>query len=125
MIDIILETTQESLIAIICTHRSDTSAITHFLEAMGVSFGNNMSTTHNQDNDKAIFGDLDIVALNEEILKACGKAWPSLEPFQQIDMDYLCDRGYFTRAVELLQEKLSIYKIYGLRDPQVSKLIYF
>ena len=56
------------LIVILGMHRSGTSAITRGLQVMGVSLGNNLMPPMEDVNAKGFWEDIDLVALNVEIL---------------------------------------------------------
>ena len=102
----------KQLIVVVGMHRSGTSVVTHALEAMGVKLGNKLMPPSKDNNETGFFEDLEIVTFNEEILNVCGKSWLSIEPIKQVDVDYLCDRGYLLRAVELLHNKLETNKCF-------------
>src|SRR5579883_1495566 len=116
---------ERQLVVVVGMHRSGTSVITRSLQSMGVKLGDRLMPGAAGINDKGFYEDLDIVVLNEEILSACGKSWYSVEPIQPIDVDYLCDRGYLLRAIELIRSKLAANEIFGFKDPRTAKLMPF
>ena len=77
----------QKLVIVLSMHRSGTSALTRGLTTMGVMLGDRLMAAHPNINDKGFFEDIDFVALNEEILKACGRKWFSLEPLQPLDVE--------------------------------------
>jgi hypothetical protein len=51
--------------------------------------------------------------------------WHFLTPIQSSDVDMLYSSGYLERAVELLKEKTAGVKVFGFKDPRVTKLLPF
>ena len=106
-------------------HRSGTSAITRALTTMGVELGDTLMAPIQSVNDKGFFEDIDFMSLNEELLRACGRTWFSLEPIQPSEADFLCNCGYLQKALQLLSEKVSSHQFFGLKDPRMAKLLPF
>jgi glycosyltransferase involved in cell wall biosynthesis len=116
---------KQQLIVVLGMHRSGTSIVTRGLEVVGVRLGDKLMPPVAGVNDKGFFEDLDIYALNEELLNVLGKHWYSIESVNSIDIDALCDRGYILRAIELLRGRLAKNEVFGFKDPRATKLLPF
>jgi hypothetical protein len=116
--------TQQNLIVVLGMHRSGTSAISRGLQVIGVELGNRLLPPA-ADNAKGFWEDLDIVAFNDELLKACDCSWHSIDAIQKADVESLCDNGYLIKAIELLRNKLSGHARFGFKDPRTAKLMPF
>ena len=64
-------------------HRSGTSAITRGLQVMGVELGDNLMPALKGDNDKGYWEDIDLNALNIEMLSAIGSRWDCVSPINR------------------------------------------
>ncbi|MFM0308870.1 hypothetical protein P0D71_13905 [Paraburkholderia sp. RL17-383-BIF-A] len=64
------EARDTTLVVVLGMHRSGTSAITRAMETMGADFGSRLMPAVAGVNDKGFFEDLDIVAINMEIMAA-------------------------------------------------------
>lgn len=107
-------------------HRSGTSAITRGLQVLGVSLGDNLMPAAENNNEKGFFEDLDIHALNTQLLSALGLTWDQVCPIR-IDNNAqvaLLDT-YAQQAIELLSVKMSSSTIFAFKDPQTSLLLPF
>ena len=115
----------QKLVVVLGMHRSGTSAITHALTTMGVELGDTLLIPMQSVNEKGFFEDIDFTSLNEELLRACGRTWFSLEPLQSSDAELLCNSGYLQKAIQLLRKKVSTHQFFGLKDPRTAKLLPF
>lgn len=62
-------------ILLICgMHRSGTSLVTKCFEIFGYGLGDTLMEP-NEDNPKGFFEDLDVVQINDELLRANGSYW--------------------------------------------------
>lgn len=113
------------LVIVLGMHRSGTSAIARGLQTMGVALGDHLEPPAEGINEKGYWEDIDFVALNAEMLEISGRSWHSLDPIQTIDVDSLCDRGYLSRATDLLHSKISGLDYFGLKDPRTAVLLPF
>ncbi|MGZ3624661.1 MAG: sulfotransferase family protein, partial [Ktedonobacteraceae bacterium] len=120
-----MEMKNNKLIVVLGMHRSGTSAITRGLQVMGVELGDHLMPPIEGDNDKGFWEDVDINALNIEILRAINSDWCYLAAIDLGDLEILRKQGYFLRAAELLRQKASIAPIYGFKDPRMAKLLPF
>jgi O-antigen biosynthesis protein len=113
------------IIVVLGMHRSGTSVIARGLQVMGVELGNKLMPPFEENNSKGFWEDLDINALNNEMLHSLKSDWHFLTPIQPSDVDTLCKNGYLLRAIELLREKTAGARVFGFKDPRVAKLLPF
>jgi GT2 family glycosyltransferase len=113
------------LIVVLGMHRSGTSAITRGLQVMGVTLGDRMMPPVEGNNGRGFWEDIDLNALNAEMLNAIDSDWCHLAAIDSIDIEILHKQGYFLRAVELLRQKVNNVPIFGFKDPRVAKLLPF
>jgi lipopolysaccharide biosynthesis protein len=114
-----------SLIIVLGMHRSGTSAITRGLQALGANLGDTLMPPVPGDNDKGFWEDIDINALNIEMLKTVGGDWFSLTLVGMPDIELLRSEGFLLRATELLREKMNASAVFAFKDPRVAKLLPF
>ncbi|MDR8732328.1 sulfotransferase family protein [Burkholderia pseudomultivorans] len=115
---------EATLVVVLGMHRSGTSVVTRAMETMGAVFGDNLMPAVPGVNDKGFFEDLDIYAINQEILSLAGADWHSLA---LIDLDRIDEASLLTireRAIRLLEKKCE-NKIFALKDPRISRLFPF
>ena len=116
---------KKRLIVVLGMHRSGTSAITRGLQVLGVGLGDRLMPPVEGNNDKGFFEDIDLNALNVEILQALGSDWHYLSPLEASDVTELRNKRYFFRAVQLLRQKVGDIPTFGFKDPRVAKLLPF
>lgn len=66
---------EQRLIVVLGMHRSGTSAITRALKVMGVELGDRMMPPVEGNNDKGFWEDIDLNALNIQMLDAIHHEW--------------------------------------------------
>jgi O-antigen biosynthesis protein len=115
---------KKRIIVVLGMHRSGTSAVTRGLKVMGVELGNRLMLP-TRFNPKGYWEDMDICRLNDEMLAAIGSDWFHVTALGKDDVEVLCKKGYFLRAVELLRQKVGSTSVFGLKDPRVAKLLPF
>jgi GT2 family glycosyltransferase len=120
-----MEMKNNKLIVVLGMHRSGTSAITRGLQVMGVRLGNRLIPPMEGNNPKGFFEDIDLNALNIEMLSAIYSDWCHLAAIDSIDVEILRKQGYFLFAIELLKQKVSAAPVFGFKDPRVAKLLPF
>ena len=113
------------LIVVLGMHRSGTSAVTRALQVMNVELGDKLMPAADGDNPKGFFEDTDIYKLNVEMLQALRIDWYSLAPIGEHDVETLRSRGFFLRAVELLNSKCANSPVFAFKDPRIAKLLPF
>lgn len=115
----------KKLIVVLGMHRSGTSVITRALEVMGVYLGNRLLPPMKDVNEKGFWEDIDINALNIEMLETLHLTWHHLVPITMQDIEILRTKGFVTRAVELLHQKIENVPVFAFKDPSVAKLLPF
>lgn len=78
------ETRSTTLVVVLGTHRSGTSTSTRAMETLGADFGSRLMPAVVGVNDKGFFEDIDINAINIEVIAAAGMDWHAMVP---IDLD--------------------------------------
>lgn len=93
---------------------------------MGVELGNRLLPAMGGVNEKGFWEDSDLVALNNEILRELNADWHHLTQFDVQCMPILREKGYFSRAMDLLNHKIGDQShIFGFKDPRIAKLLPF
>ena len=115
----------KKIIVVLGMHRSGTSVITRGLQVMGVVLGDRMMPAAEGNNDKGFWEDIDLNALNIEMLNAIGSDWYHVTAITSVDIDLLRKQGYYLRAAELLRQKIGSASVFGLKDPRIAKLLPF
>ncbi|SMP50654.1 hypothetical protein SAMN06295888_106137 [Desulfonatronum zhilinae] len=113
------------LIVVLGMHRSGTSVVTRGLRALGVELGEDLMPGVAGDNDKGYFEDLDVNALNIDLLDHFGRSWDAL---RFSDLGRIADSApaaFRDRAAEILRKKFEQFDVFGLKDPRISILLPF
>lgn len=105
--------------------RSGTSAITRALTVLGVELGENLMPPKVGVNDKGFWEDQDIYSLNLEIFKELEHDWHNLTPVPLGSMDEAGLADLKLRAAEILRCKLRGASVFGMKDPQMTRLLPF
>ena len=116
---------KKTVIVVLGMHRSGTSAITRSLSVLGVSLGDNLMRPILNNNDKGFFEDIDINALNIEMLNVIGSDWNLLSPIELHHFQLLKEKGYQRKAQKLLAQKIENHQLFAFKDPRVAKLMPF
>ena len=106
-------------------HRSGTSALARALPVVGVELGDQLMPAVTGDNDKGFWEDLDINALNIEVLAMLDADWDTagLMPAPTLESEELAPLR--VRASELLKAKMALYGAFGIKDPRMARLLNF
>lgn len=116
---------QKKIITVIGPGRSGTSAIARGLMVFGVDLGDNLMPPKYGVNDKGFWEDQDFYELNNDIFKSLNHDWHRLTP---VDLTVLSKDKFHElklRAVELLREKTKSTNLFGVKDPQLTRLLPF
>lgn len=117
---------KKRLIVVLGMHRSGTSAVTRALQVLGVTLGDNLLPPVANNNDTGFWEDVDLYELNVEMLGALGIDWHNIASIEFSDVEALRKKGYFLKAAELLQQKVSNASFaFGFKDPRTAKLLPF
>jgi len=113
------------LIVVLGMHRSGTSAITRGLKSLGVGLGDHLMPAIPNDNDKGFWEDVELTALNENVLAAVGCTWHSLRLIKPNELTGRQLAPLRLRASKLLEEKLGGNRTFGFKDPRLCRLLPF
>ena len=113
------------LVVVLGMHRSGTSAVTRGLRVLGVTLGERMMPALDGNNAKGFWEDIDLNALNIELMRALGHDWSDLAAISRRDVETLKATGYLDRAADLLRAKTTGVEVFGFKDPRVGKLLPF
>ncbi len=116
---------QKQLFVVLGMHRCGTSAMTRGLQVLGVELGDRLMQIDEGNNDKGFWEDVDINALNVEMLSELHNDWHHLSLINKDDWNLLKQKAYFDRALELLRQKTLHTDFFGFKDPRMSKLLPF
>lgn len=111
------------LVVVLGMHRSGTSAAARALQALGIDLGDRLEPPDAAVNAKGYFEDMDLVALDDEMLAAVDRDWASLVATTADDVERLRRLGYIERAAALLRTKLRADRTFGCKDPRMAKLL--
>ena len=117
---VLFPTLPKQLVVILGMHRSGTSLITKSIELFGFSLGENLMEA-SEDNPTGFWEDLDLVALNDQILASNQATWDS--PLDTTERDF--SEHFHERAKSLLQSKLDFTDRLVLKDPRLCLLLPF
>jgi glycosyltransferase involved in cell wall biosynthesis len=116
---------QKKIIVVIGPGRSGTSAVTRGLKVLGVDLGDNLMAPKAGVNDKGFWEDQDIYALNNEIYKEIKHDWHNLVPVDFAAISLVSLAPLKLRAIEILRGKLKSTDLFGMKDPQITRLLPF
>ena len=117
-----METTNSKLIVVLGMHRSGTSAITRGLQVLGVYLGDHLMPPIANNNETGFWEDIDLNALNMELLSALGSDWHHLAQIKPHNVEALCKKEFFPRAVELLCQKVGSHPLFAFKDRTATLL---
>lgn len=92
---------------------------------MGVQLGDHLMPPFEGNNPKGFWEDIDINALNIEMMSAVHSDWHYLTPLRDRDVEALLNAGFSQRAEELLRNKVGASPLFGIKDPRIAKLLPF
>ncbi len=116
---------KKSIVVVLGMHRSGTSAITRGLQVLGVDLGERLMLPAEGNNEKGFFEDIDVNAINVELLNALGQDWHTLSLIPADEMLHEKYAGLRLRAIELLRSRLRDTDCFGLKDPRLCRLLPF
>lgn len=112
----------KKLVLVVGSGRSGTSAITRALQVLGVDLGDTLMPANPEFNRKGYFEDLEVFDFNNRLFEKIGSVWHDLNP---VDLPCLARRELQDRCIDLLTRKLDKKEVFGLKDPQISRIIPF
>ena len=113
---------QQELLLICGMHRSGTSLVTKCFECFGYGLGETLMAP-NSDNPKGFFEDLDIVSLNDNLLRDNGSYWDAPVFVGQGPLSW--DETHLDAGVKLLTAKLAQEPKLAIKDPRLCLLLPF
>ncbi len=115
---------ERKLFVVLGIHRSGTSALTRGLQTFGISLGEDL-LPENFFNPKGHWEDVSFHDFNITLLEALGDRYPRILPIDEEEVTFLCARGFFEQAVDLLANKAKETPLLGLKNPRSSLLLPF
>jgi hypothetical protein len=113
------------VVAVLGMHRSGTSAIARALSLLGVELGSKLHPP-GFDNPKGFWEDSEVLAINEDLLKAINSSYDQLDlAWDGVSGDQDAINDLRIRATTLLGERLTAHAIWGFKDPRTCRLIRF
>jgi hypothetical protein len=106
-------------------HRSGTSALTRALPVVGVELGDRLRPAFAGNNDTGFWEDLDINAVNIEILGALGGDWDTPGPSSAAWLERQELAPLREHAAQLLSSKAASGELFGIKDPRLARLLAF
>ncbi|MBT5008214.1 MAG: hypothetical protein HOM95_16140, partial [Halieaceae bacterium] len=113
---------QQELLLICGMHRSGTSLVTKCFECFGYGLGETLMAP-SSDNPKGFFEDLDIVNLNDNLLRDNGSYWDAPVFVGQGPLSW--DATHLDVGVKLLTAKLAREPRLAIKDPRLCLLLPF
>src|SRR4030065_2921311 len=99
-------TGEKSIVVVLGMHRSGTSAITRALQVLGIDLGERLMLPAAGNNEKGFFEDIDVNAINIEMLGALGQDWHTLSLIPADELLHEKYAGLRLRAIGLLRSRL-------------------
>lgn len=112
----------KKLVLVVGSGRSGTSAITRALQVLGIDLGDTLMPANPEFNRKGYFEDLEVFDFNNRLFEKIGSVWHDLSP---VDLHRLTGCEQEARCIDLLTRKLDKKEVFGLKDPQISRIITF
>lgn len=116
---------RKRLVVVLGMHRSGTSLITRGLQALGVNLGGRLIGPIAGVNDTGFWEDLDINALNIDLLQHLGQDWDTIKPIHDLDFNDEIIQKFVLRGVVLINNKIQNAESFGIKDPRIPKLLQF
>lgn len=113
----------KSVVIVLGMHRSGTSALTKALQVIGVSLSENLMP-EGEFNPKGHWEDIDVVSINDKLLAHYGNVWFSAtQPEINLDDQYV--QLLLGEAVNMVQQRVEEFDLWGFKDPRTSRLLIF
>ena len=113
---------QQELLLICGMHRSGTSLVTKCFEVFGYGLGETLMEP-SADNPKGFFEDLDVVYINDWLLRDNGSYWDAPVFIDQAPVRW--DDKHLAAAREIMAAKLERSPCLAVKDPRVCLLLPF
>jgi len=111
------------IVLVIGMHRSGTSLISRSMRVFGINHGNQLLAR--ADNAKGHWEDLDLLHMNDSLLRYVGKTWSTMSMICSEEIDRLLASDLRAQAVRLIDSKVKVCSCYGFKDPRTTLLLPF
>lgn len=108
-------------------HRSGTSVVARALQSLGVSLGDRLMPP-GDDNPKGFFEDIDVVNINDRVLRQLNAAWHSPPTFSDDTLSSISTLSagkLGVLATQALGHKISAEMPFAIKDPRLCVLLHF
>jgi len=112
------------VIIVVGMHRSGTSVLSKALNCLGVNMGRELIPA-DKFNPKGYWEDAEIVLFNNRLLSYFGYQWDTLGLVLGSDKLKDCLNKFYAEAVEIVNRRVSAGKLWGVKDPRMSRLLPF
>lgn len=112
----------KKLVFVVGAGRSGTSSITRALQVLDVDLGVALMPANPEFNRKGYFEDLDVLDFNRRLLEEIGSVWHDLSPIDSLSFKR---HELRSRCLDLLARKLDGRPLFGIKDPQITRIIPF
>jgi len=113
------------VIVVVGPGRSGTSVITRALKVLNVDLGDNLMPPKAGVNDKGFWEDQDIYSFNLDLCKELNYDWYKLTPAPLSLLDAANSSELRQRAINILSSKMKATNLFGIKDPQLTRLLPF
>lgn len=115
----------KKIIVVLGMHRSGTSAITRGLQVLNIDLGQNLMPPVPDINDKGFFEDMDVNAINVELMHIFKHDWHTLAsiPVEEFLSEKI--QPLRNRAINLLRLRLQDVDWFAFKDPRTCRLLTF
>ena len=111
------------IVLVIGMHRSGTSLISRSMRVFGINHGNQLLAR--ADNAKGHWEDLDLLHMNDLLLRYVGKTWSTMSMICSEEIDRLLASDLRAQAARLIDSKVKVCSCYGFKDPRTTLLLPF
>jgi len=115
---------KKHIIIVLGMHRSGTSAVARGLQVLGVDLGAHLMPPMLENNEKGFFEDMDVYALDVEILNTLHRDWHSLSLLPASTFNQESMAAFKLNAINLISTKVG-NQPFGLKDPRIARLLPF
>ena len=104
-------------------HRAGAAVVARGLQALGIDLGERLMSADLRMNARGFFEDLDVVALDDALLAACGADWKSVASLFGVDWAAPAHEHARRELRALLSARLARSGQFGFKDPRVPRLL--
>jgi hypothetical protein len=111
-------------VVVLGMHRSGTSAVARGLQALGVELGDRL-IPGDDDNPSGYWEDLDLLTINERLLRALGLRWDSVTLIESSRWESPAVQALITDAAEVVRNRFGASPLWGFKDPRTTRVLPF